>query len=894
MAGSPELSIAYNDDATLTITAAQLLEGSSDPDGDDALLSVEDLTVVAVPGEDEGTVADNGNGTWTYTPPVDWDGTVEFAYGVGDLDLTTTTTASVTLDTEVLQVGDVQAGTPDGEVIVGTSGDDTLAGSDGDDIIFAGDGDDIVAAGGGDDTIIGGSGRGNDIYDGGAGIDTVTYTSAVDSIEVNLTAGTASGVDIDSDRLSGIENVVGGLGGDTLIGDDEDNVLDGGADGDDTLEGRGGDDLLVGGAGDDTAVFTGDFSDYDFQLFDDGTIIVTDTEGDDGEDTLIGIESLRFADQTVAAADLADLLNQTPDPAPLPDPEPDPDPEPEPEPGPTPTPGDLIIGTAGDDDIVGTSGDDLIFGGAGDDLIFGDPELGDSEGGDDEIAISPVGGNDFIDGGADSDTIDGGPGDDTILGGEGLTEFSSTDTFSFAEGGFSSVSTYSEGYGYAENSLAGGAGDDQLFGGDGDNYLFGDGSFGEGGDNDGSQGGDDLLIGGGVFNFDESSSSYTETQVDDFGDVIVTETYSNSSTYSDQWATNELDGGGGDDQLFGGVGDVSIWGGDGDDLLVGSSALNVQSSSYSQSDSRVGVPAEGEDPTLAFAEGSSYESSSSYGDASNVLEGGYDDDIIIGGAGDNSIRGDDGDDVLIGGAVGNYIFESSLDVYSDGSVYSDVYDDIWATQSLSGGRGDDVLVGGRGDNELSGGRGDDVIVGGSLFNETQSAEYWAASAADLEAGVYTEWNVYDDFSASQDITGGRGDDRLIGGVGDNTIHGGQGDDYITGSSDFNTLGESWSEGGESGEISASFAYSELLGGSDDGNDVLIGGVGDNFSEGGDGDDVLTGSTALNTFTATVTGYFGEDETLAVTANYAVSELRGDSGDDVLEPSRHGQLCRQRA
>jgi Ca2+-binding RTX toxin-like protein len=198
--------------------------------------------------------------------------------------------------------------------IVGLAGDDTLVGSSGDDILNGGDGNDTLDpgagndqafGGGGDDLFIGGSGQGNDLLDGGAGIDTVKYSSATQSITVNLTTGAASGDPaIGNDTLVDIENVIGGQGSDTIIGNSAANVLEGGAGGD-ILMGLGGDDTLDGGSGTDTAVFTGNRSDYLIEAGAEGGIVVTDLRTDgDGVDTLTGIELLSFADQLVSVDDI--------------------------------------------------------------------------------------------------------------------------------------------------------------------------------------------------------------------------------------------------------------------------------------------------------------------------------------------------------------------------------------------------------------------------------------------------------------------------------------------------------------------------------------------------------------------------------------------------------------
>jgi len=134
--------------------------------------------------------------------------------------------------------------------LLGGSGNDDLIGGIGDDRLEAGDGNDTVNGGDGDDLIIGGSGRGNDVYQGGAGEDGVKYASATRSITVDLQRGSATGRDIDSDRLSDIEDVIGGSGSDRISGNASANGLEGG-EGNDVLDGRSGDDYLVGGAGSD-------------------------------------------------------------------------------------------------------------------------------------------------------------------------------------------------------------------------------------------------------------------------------------------------------------------------------------------------------------------------------------------------------------------------------------------------------------------------------------------------------------------------------------------------------------------------------------------------------------------------------------------------------------------
>ncbi|MES9910239.1 MAG: DUF4347 domain-containing protein, partial [Candidatus Thiodiazotropha sp.] len=85
--------------------------------------------------------------------------------------------------------------------------------------------------------------------------------------------------------------------------------------GDDTLTGGAGDDYLDGGAGTDTAVFSGSRADYDITWYA-GTseLVVSDTRdgSPDGTDTLINIEELQFADQTVTITDPSAQFNDPP------------------------------------------------------------------------------------------------------------------------------------------------------------------------------------------------------------------------------------------------------------------------------------------------------------------------------------------------------------------------------------------------------------------------------------------------------------------------------------------------------------------------------------------------------------------------------------------------------
>ncbi|AUR04604.1 RTX toxin [Phaeobacter inhibens] len=154
-------------------------------------------------------------------------------------------------------------GTSDNNHFWGQGGGDVFNGGGGDDTLDGGNDGDMLYGEDGDDVLIGGSGQ--DYLDGGAGVDTVVYTASSVGVTVDLENGTARGGDADGpvqivgrgttirhDIIVDVENAVGSLHDDHLIGTDGENALSGGA-GDDVLSGSGGADLLDGGAGSDTA-----------------------------------------------------------------------------------------------------------------------------------------------------------------------------------------------------------------------------------------------------------------------------------------------------------------------------------------------------------------------------------------------------------------------------------------------------------------------------------------------------------------------------------------------------------------------------------------------------------------------------------------------------------------
>ncbi|MEX0758850.1 MAG: hypothetical protein WD100_04660, partial [Tistlia sp.] len=101
---------------------------------------------------------------------------------------------------------------------------------------------------------------------------------------------------------AGDDVLYGGGGDDELYGADKPGNPAEDAVGNDTLYGGEGDDLLVGGAGDDVAGYLGSRADFEVSALADGGVLVADgnlADGDEGTDTLSGVETLAFSDGTL-------------------------------------------------------------------------------------------------------------------------------------------------------------------------------------------------------------------------------------------------------------------------------------------------------------------------------------------------------------------------------------------------------------------------------------------------------------------------------------------------------------------------------------------------------------------------------------------------------------------
>ncbi|HEV7437632.1 MAG TPA: cadherin-like domain-containing protein, partial [Pseudorhizobium sp.] len=272
--------------------------------------------------------------------------------------------------------------------LFGEDNDDVLHGEAGNDLLDGGAGRDELSGGGGNDVVLGGAGDdalhmgfageeaghagsaitdGDDVYSGGEGIDTLDASDVDAGVDIDLHAGTASAEAIGSDKVEGIENVVGTAHDDTITGDEGDNTIHAGA-GDDLLAGGDGDDVTCAEEGNDVVV----------------VFATTSDDSDDGDDVYDGGDGIDTLDLTaLVEAVVADFE------------------------------GRYVEGAEVGHDMI--SNFEIIHGGRGNDQLNGDSGSDILHGADGHDKLKGRGGDDVLVGGDGNDEIEGDQGNDTFL-----------------------------------------------------------------------------------------------------------------------------------------------------------------------------------------------------------------------------------------------------------------------------------------------------------------------------------------------------------------------------------------------------------------------------------------------------------------------------------------------
>ena len=180
----------------------------------------------------------------------------------------------------------------------------------------------------------------------------------------------------------------------------------------------------------------------------------------------------------------------------------------------------------------------------------------------------------------------------------------------------------------------------------------------------------------------------------------------------------------------------------------------------------------------------------------------------------------------------------------------------WSTSaSLNGQDGDDVLNAYSDNATLTGGAGVDTFnVVNSKFTITDIATGERVIALSYSTDMVNSLNalknrganvaivVTDGTVNAPRITLSNGDDIFIGGAGNNAMSGADGNDWIEGAAGADTL-----SGGAGDDTLVGGIGNDLIAG-DTGHDVLLGGLGNDSLSGGAGNDTLNGGTGSDSLT----------------------------------------------
>jgi len=756
------------------------------------------------------------------------------------------------------------------ENVIGTNSDDTISGDALSNHISAQGGDDVIGASAGVDTL-----------DGGDGNDTADYSvlAGIQRINVTLDEGNLSPVQVTggaNDQVANIENIIATDGNDTLIGDGQDN----------RLEGRLGGDTLVGGAGNDI-LDGGDDAFADLVSYADSSSgIVADLSSgnvsDDGfgdTDTLIDIEELRgseFKDDIIV-----DTSTQK------------------------------IEALGGDDDITMTLGEINVHGGLGSDTVDYssldaanaiDVELD----GLNAVTLTVTGstvhtltsienvigtpGNDILtgdgsdnrlEGGLGDDILQGRDGDDELIGGEGDDKADYSKAGGAVDVDLANNIAINDGDGGSDTlsgieHLAGSNFDDVIAGNDSDNIL------------EGNAGADSIKGGAGQDTIDGGTGRDTADYTDAAGVVSVDLDAGVASQDGDGSADTLLSiedviGSGQDDLLYGddndnelvgGAGNDTLRGGGGFDALVGGSGTG-DTADYSQASSQIVVNLTSSS-TSNDGDGS-FDTLSEGGEGADTLIGAGSNDYLDGGDGlsdtvDYSAAPDDVNVDLAAGVASADGYQSNDTVVNIENVVGSNNDDTIAgsdeANTLDGLGGNDLLIASAGNDEFDGGAGSDTLDYSGLAGATGiSADLNGASTIT----VTVTGGDNDTVSNVENLIGTSGDDVLGGDTNINRLEGLEGDDSFTASAGADLIiGGAGDDTLDYSTFASAQDISVTLQDTADSTVVVTGSDNDTISGienivGTAGADTLTGNSLANT----LEGRAGDDT------------LSGGAGDDIL-------------
>ncbi|WP_169567657.1 Ig-like domain-containing protein [Sneathiella limimaris] len=592
--------------------------------------------------------------------------------------------------------------------------------------------------------------------------------------------------------------VEGGRGQDFIIGDENDNELDGGAH-NDFLDGGAGNDILDGSTGGDVLI---DDQGNDILVGGTGTDVLFGRRGA-FEDTMYGGGGNEFF--VSAKIDSQSESDEIGD-----------------EDGATDySGGDVLVG---DELFFGASGNDFMYGGGQNDF----PQVRLAAISDSMYGSELESEEDFM-----RDIIVAGDGHDVIFGDNAnLPDYGPGVTYEYWYYLFEPM--YYVGpqeFPYFLERMVelnyGGA--DLIYGGWGNDIILG-------------QGGDDLILAG----------HGNDIALGGSGDDVIRGNLGYDSLYGGT-GDDTMYGGGDSDYMMGMEDDDLMYGGSGYDSMYGGSGADVM---YGEGDSDFMYGNSGND-IMSGGEGADFMYGNSgndimYGDGGNdAMYGGSGNDLMIGGADNDTMLGENGDDTLYGGIGADSMRGGS----ENDAMYGGADNDFMMGES-----GDDTMHGGSGNDSMVGGSGEDLMYGGAdndiMYGGTEDDVMYGGSGADFMVGESGDDQMFG--GANNDLmVGGSGNDSLFGGAGSDQMFGNDGDDVMYGQSGMDFMyGNSGNDsmfGGADGDLMYGQSGDDVMYGNSgadfmyggSGNDSMFGGADDDLMYGQSGDDVMYGNSGAD-------------------------------------------------
>ena len=224
-------------------------------------------------------------------------------------------------------------------------------------------------------------------------------------------------------------------------------------------------------------------------------------------------------------------------------------------------------------------------------------------------------------------------------------------------------------------------------------------------------------------------------------------------------------------------------------------------------------------------------------------------DRVIGSAFNDTLTGADAYTLASNPSAGTFGID---DLHGGGG--NDSIDGRGNDDKLYGDAGNDTIAGGSGDDEIWGGAGNDLLDGGTGQDEVHYDDATSGVNINLKTGVVTGGGGNDTLTGFEIADGSNFNDTIVGDDGDNLLLGRGGDDFIDGGLGNDGVVFLYATGGVSVNLAAGTATGEgndtlvsieNAGGSRF-NDTLVGDANANRLVGLDGDDLILGGGGNDT------------------------------------------------